>query len=145
MQVTDRFWAKVQKGDGCWEWSAGRLPVGYGRFRVSPEREALAHRYSYELNVGPVPDGLCVLHRCDNPSCVRPDHLFVGTHKDNTQDMFGKDRHGKQFRQRTHCKRGHPLTPENVTAWKNRRKCLPCQRIRANARYHATKHMVRCK
>ena len=86
-----RFWQKVRKSDGCWEWQAHRFRTGYGALRISGKTET-AHRVSYRLNVGPIPEGLWVLHRCDNPGCVRPDHLFLGTRLDNVADMDAKGR-----------------------------------------------------
>ena len=76
---------------GCWLWIAGKNWCGYGKIYVNGKTEG-AHRISYQLYVGPIPDGLCVLHRCDVPSCVNPEHLFLGTNKDNTQDMVKKGR-----------------------------------------------------
>lgn len=90
--TTDRFWAKVQKTEGCWEWQGARQgPNGYGNFYFDGQVSG-AHRYSYRLHYGSVPTGLSVLHRCDNRSCVRPDHLFAGTHLDNMRDMLRKGR-----------------------------------------------------
>lgn len=86
-----RFWAKVNKSDDCWEWTACKNSAGYGQIRINGKAE-LAHRVSWELANGPIPDAMYVLHRCDNPSCVRPDHLFLGTSSDNTQDMISKGR-----------------------------------------------------
>jgi len=89
----ERFWRQVQKDvDGCWLWT-GRPVQGYGRFRPSSRGTKIgAHRYSWELHVGPIPDGLDVCHRCDVPLCIRPDHLFLGTHADNMADMVAKGR-----------------------------------------------------
>ena len=90
----DRFLSKVDKGDGCWIWR-GSLNSGwrgaYGRLRFKG-RTALAHRVSWELHFGPIPEKAEVCHSCDNPSCVRPDHLFLGTHADNMGDMMKKGR-----------------------------------------------------
>lgn len=93
--VVARFWSKVQRSSGCWEWT-GSLQSGYGQLRVCTDSRvpmARAHRVSWEIHYGPVPDDLCVLHRCDNRKCVRPDHLFVGTRRDNARDMVAKGRH----------------------------------------------------
>lgn len=86
----DRFWAKVHKGEDCWEWTASLLDEGYGQFW--DYRCIQAHRYSWILHNGPIPKGLWVLHRCDNRKCVRPDHLFIGTRQENMDDMVAKGR-----------------------------------------------------
>lgn len=92
-----RFWSHVEKTDGCWNWTAHLLPGGYGHFQLGTNRTDRAHRFSYKLHFGPIPkdDGIewCVCHRCDNPRCVRPDHLFLGTDRDNMHDMMRKGRH----------------------------------------------------
>jgi hypothetical protein len=87
------FWAKVNKTEGCWLWTAS-TSYDYGAFRYE-KRLYKAHRLSWELSVGPVPSGLHVLHRCDTPRCVNPAHLFLGTHKDNCHDMAVKGRASK--------------------------------------------------
>lgn len=87
-----RFWSKVQKGDGCWVWIGARNKAGYGNFWLNGFY-LNAHVASWIFHFGPVAGGLFVLHQCDNPSCVRPDHLFTGTSQDNTQDMMRKGRH----------------------------------------------------
>lgn len=90
--VVVRFWACVQKtSGGCWLWTKGVTRDGYGRFKHEGTTRR-AHRVSWELTHGPIPNDLWVLHKCDNGLCVRPDHLFLGTAKDNTQDMIQKGR-----------------------------------------------------
>lgn len=97
-----RFWAKVNRTAGCWLWTASlSRENGYGILgrpggRVNGKTKLImAHRFSWEVAFGPVPDGLGVLHRCDVPQCVRPEHLFVGTQKVNMQDAAAKGRLGK--------------------------------------------------
>jgi HNH endonuclease len=86
-----RFWSRVLRTDTCWLW-IGRLGrAGYGSHSVG-RRSVFAHRFSYELAYGPIPEGLLVCHHCDNPPCVRPDHLFLGTYSDNGLDMVAKGR-----------------------------------------------------
>ena len=89
-----RFWAKVNKTDDCWEWTGCLNNKSYGQIRVDGKAE-LAHRVSWEMANGLIADGLCVLHKCDNPKCVRPDHLFLGTIADNNQDKVRKGRQAK--------------------------------------------------
>ena len=96
-EVIERFWAKVDRTDGCWNWTAATLS-GYGRFCVRKPHIVGAHRFSYALAYGEVPEDLSVLHHCDNRRCVRPDHLFTGTQKDNIADMIGKGRYRGGFK-----------------------------------------------
>jgi hypothetical protein len=93
----DRFWSKVDTSGECWLWTGTRTRRGYGRFYASPEM-VLAHRYSYETNVGSVPDGHDVMHECDNPTCVRPSHLRAGTRSENLKDMVRRGRGRGQFK-----------------------------------------------
>jgi hypothetical protein len=88
-----RFWAKVEKTDGCWLWTAAKDRLGYGYFKWDG-KQGKAYRYSWTLHNGPIPTGMCVLHRCDTPSCVNPAHLFLGTQADNVRDMDAKGRRG---------------------------------------------------
>jgi hypothetical protein len=96
-----RFWDKVRKTDGCWLWTAAHNGKGYGVLGFRSKR-IYAHRLSYELAFGPIPDGLCVCHRCDVPGCVRPEHLFAATQLENIRDMVSKgrsrpyERHGER-------------------------------------------------
>lgn len=81
-----RFWSRVTKTEACWIWNGPKTRDGYGRLMYQDKTTVRAHRLSYLLNVGPIAEGMCVLHRCDNPSCVNPGHLYVGTHHDNASD-----------------------------------------------------------
>jgi hypothetical protein len=85
------FWDHVDFTLSCWEWNAAADGLGYGRWWFR-DAVRLSHRVAWEITHGPIPDGLCVLHRCDNPKCVRPDHLFLGTQGDNIRDMHAKKR-----------------------------------------------------
>lgn len=87
------FWGRVDKTETCWLWTAGKISAGYGE-TWDGKRVLRAHRVSYELTFGPIPKGLCVLHRCDVRACVRPSHLFLGTRTDNNRDMVAKGRAG---------------------------------------------------
>lgn len=94
--VEARFWAKVDvRGpDECWEWQASTTSSGYGQIMVNarPRRITRAHRLSWTIANGPIPSGMVVCHRCDNPPCVNPAHLFVATQQDNIADMVRKGR-----------------------------------------------------
>ena len=121
--IEQRFWAGVQKTETCWIWT-GDTVKGYGRLRDNV-KPILTHRLSWEIAYGPIPNGLCVLHRCDNPPCARPDHLFLGTKLDNMQDSVNKGRHWQV--KKTHCPQGHPYSTENTLIQKNgSRKCRTC-------------------
>ena len=98
MKEEQRFWANVDKSDSCWNWTASLSKSGYGAFSNNG-KYVRAHRYSWSLHNGKIPDGLCVLHRCDNRKCVNPDHLWLGTHDDNMRDRTLK---GRQCRGENH-------------------------------------------
>ena len=89
--TNERFWNKVFVSLACWEWTAARQTNGYGRI-MHNGRPTAAHRVAWELVNGPIPEGMSVLHRCDNRICVRPEHLFLGTYKDNSDDKIAKGR-----------------------------------------------------
>lgn len=89
--VEERFWSSVRKGSGCWSWTASRTRGGYGAFRENG-RQVGAHRFSWKMANGPIPAGRWVLHKCDNPPCVNPEHLFLGDASVNAKDAFAKGR-----------------------------------------------------
>lgn len=113
LSIEERFRRQILVDDatGCWLWLGDHDRRGYGRFWISGQRDdrvrPMAHRWSFEHHVGPIPDGLCVCHRCDNPPCCNPEHLFVGTHKENVADCAAKGRRATPTRK---------LTPEQVFA-----------------------------
>jgi hypothetical protein len=99
----DRFWARSKRAGDCREWVGARLPNGYGVYctkllKVGPRQ--YAHRIAYVLAHGPIPAGMFVCHHCDNPSCVEPTHLYLGTPKDNSNDAQRKGRMRGQFKPR---------------------------------------------
>src|SRR3990167_10755653 len=94
--VLERFWRSVKKTPTCWLWTASKDTNGYGQFNVN-SRAINVHRFSYELHKGKIPKGnwygtTCVLHKCDNPACVNPDHLILGTQQENIKDRDKKMR-----------------------------------------------------
>ena len=135
MSYISRFWEKVDR-DGptqphmetaCWVWTGGTLS-GYGQLRIGStldgsRRMVRAHRLSWEIHFGPVPEGegyhgTCVLHRCDNRACVRPDHLFLGSNRDNSLDMLAKGRGNKSRGERQHLAK---LTEKQVREIRKRK------------------------
>lgn len=126
-----RFWAKVDKQgpNGCWMWTGAKAKEDkqhqpYGRFQLATRTPVAAHRYAYELLIGPIPEGLHLDHLCRNPPCVNPAHLEPVTAYENTRRGLAwvkvKELH-------THCKRGHPLTEDNIRYISGKRKgCKTC-------------------
>ncbi len=131
-QQIERFWSKVQKTETCWLWTRAKNNCGYGVFVIRHGRYVYAHRFAYELLVGPIPEGLELDHvkerGCISPACVNPAHLEPVTHAENNRRAATKG---------LTCKRGHEFTDDNVY-WSKRgtRQCRTCARVRAHARYH---------
>ena len=128
--LEERFWEQVDKngpvhpvlGSACWLWVGKQRTSGYGGFGTK-----YAHRTSYELAHGVYAPELWVLHKCDNPPCVNPDHLFLGTHLDNMRDMVAKGRQ-KKVELKTQCVHGHPFDGVNSYHNGRQRVCRQCKR-----------------
>ena len=124
---THRFWDRVNKTDKCWIWQGSKTTLGYGNvylggYSEGKHKTMYAHRYSFELAYGYLPE--VVMHKCDNPPCVNPDHLEAGNRDTNNKDMIAKGRHGHQ--KRVECRRGHPYTDGSYYQYGNRRLCKQC-------------------
>ena len=135
-QRLDFFWAHVQKTDGCWTWTGAKHPFGHGLFTWEG-RGQYTHRISWQIHFGEIPEGMYVCHSCDNPPCVNPAHLWLGTCADNLRDMVAKGRHGRPNAKLKYCKNGHEFTPLNTryTVRKDRgnkleRSCKACSLMR---------------
>lgn len=133
--LADRFWSKVVRDPetDCWEWTGAKMTTGYGRFYIAPGDRPhapvirFAHRFAYELLVGPIPDGLVLDHLCRNTGCVNPAHLEPVTNRENAL-------RGNQGHRPTHCKYGHEWTPENTLVYgRNDPHRAPWRRCRACA------------
>lgn len=131
----DRFWGNTHKTDNCWLWKGstrGRHPLMYG-ILWDGNKHLGAHRFSYEIHNGPIPLDYSVCHTCDNPLCVNPSHLFLGTHTDNMRDKLAKNRCGQK--NKTHCPQGHEYNQLNTyTSNAGSRHCRICAKLRERVR-----------
>jgi len=138
----DSFWDNVSltDDDRCWLWRGGTDGHGYGCLRLLG-RTAAAHRVAWMLQNGPVPAGCGVLHHCDQPKCVRPEHLYAGTQGDNMRDMVAHGRANPWGRYAMHCKHGHVFDEENTRInRKGARCCRKCERRHCRRYYWRTEH-----
>lgn len=156
-QVMRRFLAKIDRrgADECWLWTASSSN-GYGQYIIDGKNHR-THRLAYELWVGPIPEGegyhgVCVCHRCDNPLCCNPAHLFLGSNSDNVADMWEKRRSGgfaAENARKTHCKRGHEFTEKSsYVNPKGSRVCRLCDNLRRkviNPKPHPNAAKTHCK
>lgn len=142
LDTFDVFFSRIKKTNYCWFWLGTKIKKGYGLI-ISGRSQIFAHRFSWEVhNQKPVPEDMFVLHKCDNPPCVNPDHLYVGTIAQNMRDRDERKRGWPA--KLTHCKYGHEFNPENtvfiknMTYGANQRRCKLCLKEYARKRWQLT-------
>jgi hypothetical protein len=149
MPLIERFFQKVDKSGSeaypnCWIWKPEKTGKDYGSFKHYRDRPAIgAHVSSYLFHIGEVPEGMLVRHRCDNPPCVNPEHLTIGSASDNMKDMFERGRNPSQTKKQTHCKKGHSFEEFEPLVYVKKqgrqigeeyRVCRECKRINDSKR-----------
>lgn len=134
---TERFWSKVDRTADCWTWTGATSDTGYGLYQAATNRLVRAHRYSYELTVGPIAEGLVIDHLCRNTSCVNPEHLEAVTQTENVRRGLRGELHET-------CPYGHPFKESAHTGGhvRTRRRCGPCMTARSALRYRMTPEEV---
>ncbi len=132
-----RLWARATVVGDCWEFTGARVPAGYGKL-LADGRVQYTHRLSFLATTGPIPVGAVVMHACDNPPCINPAHLSVGSQADNVRDRDAKGRRtqflggwAQRNREKTHCLRGHEMAGDNVIRRSDGRECRACRSCRA--------------
>jgi hypothetical protein len=128
----DTLLSKTKQNGDCLEFTGALSDLGYGKVGYKG-KVYMAHRLAYQLKNGGIPTGAVICHKCDNPACINPEHLFVGTHKDNIQDMIQKGRRKGRTRKDV-CVNGHEMSGDNVYIYKtdkyNIRQCKACKKTR---------------
>lgn len=152
VKLRQRFFKSVEKmPNGCWEWRGGKSAAGYGVIRVGSRSAGTSatvttHRMSWAIHNGFVmPSGAFVCHKCDNPPCCNPDHLFLGTHLDNMRDLTAKGRRHNAYTKNppTHCKRGHEFSEKNTRINEHGNRCCRQCANWHQRRYTAAKRALR--
>lgn len=144
-QQLNRFWAKVdtKTENECWEWTASKNNKGYGQFAINKIAKS-THRISYTIHKGEIPDTMSICHTCNNPPCVNPKHLYIGTDTQNMRQAADEKRLASQ--KKTHCKSGHEFTPQNTALYKQKKRgdvltrvCRTCKKLNDQKRSNRLK------
>lgn len=141
-EIFKRFYEKISVSENnCWNWNACKDKDGYGWFVLFKRKMWYAHRASYLIHNGFLPNDLLVRHNCDNPSCVNPNHLELGTDSQNKKDSVIRKRHKES--KKTHCKNGHEFSMDNLRInSRGNRVCKICDRLSKKKSYHRIKNEI---
>lgn len=135
-----RFWSKVKKTSNCWVWTGMKTSLNYGVFSYRG-KDVYSHRFSYEIHNGNIKKNYCICHKCDNPPCINPDHLFMGTKADNSKDAKSKGRNLLQGHPgESHC--AHKLTMKQVTSIRSEFKRYVVTRFSLASKYNVSQHTI---